>query len=112
MPNGDCGTLESDKLDFWLASQLCVCHRICPSDRCTCNKRHNYKHVQTVRIWFFFSTNGLDTRLYAMQVDLPQFKVGDLVKVSSDMEKVRGLQQGHGDWSNAVLLVGGLHMHA
>ena len=40
-----------------------------------------------------------------VQVDMPRFKVGDLVKVSSDMEKMQNLQQGHGDWSNAVLLV-------
>ena len=40
-----------------------------------------------------------------IQVGTPQFKIGDLVRVSSDMEKVRSLQQGHGDWSNAVVLV-------
>ena len=43
--------------------------------------------------------------LLVLQVDLPQFKVGDLVRVSGDLEKVQSLQQGHGGWSNAVLLV-------
>ena len=42
-----------------------------------------------------------------MQVDLPQFKTGDLVRISGDLEKVRSLQHGHGDWSDAVLLVRG-----
>ena len=48
------------------------------------------------------------------QVDLPQFKPGDLVKISGDLEKVQRLQHGHGDWSDGVLLVRGwvlLHVH-
>ena len=49
-----------------------------------------------------------------IQVDVPRFKVGDLVRISGDLEKVQRLQGGHGDWSDGVLLVrgGGGIMHS
>ena len=34
-----------------------------------------------------------------------QFVVGDLVQISSDMEKVKLLQRGHGEWAEAMLPV-------
>ena len=40
-----------------------------------------------------------------LQVDVPHFRVGDLVRISGDLEKVQSLQHGHGDWSDGVLLV-------
>ena len=40
-----------------------------------------------------------------LKVDLPQFKPGDVVKISGDVEKVQNLQIGHGDWSDPILLV-------
>jgi ankyrin repeat protein len=57
-----------------------------------------------------YSTENLLCNICAeavVKVGTPQFKVGDLVRVSSDMEKVRSLQKSHGDWSNAVLLMMG-----
>jgi ankyrin repeat protein len=57
-----------------------------------------------------YSTENLLCNICAeavVKVGTPQFKIGDLVRVSSDMEKVRSLQQGHGDWSDAVVLMMG-----
>ena len=34
-----------------------------------------------------------------------QFVVGDLVQISSDIEKVKLLQRGHGEWAEAMLPV-------
>jgi len=34
-----------------------------------------------------------------------QFVVGDLVQISSDIEKVKSLQRGHGEWAEAMLPV-------
>ena len=34
-----------------------------------------------------------------------QFVVGDLVQISSDVEKVKMLQRGHGEWAEAMLPV-------
>ena len=39
------------------------------------------------------------------QVNVPQFMVGDLVRVSSDLAKVQSLQSGHGEWNESVVLV-------
>ena len=34
-----------------------------------------------------------------------QFAVGDFVKISSDLETVRGLQVGHGEWVDSMATV-------
>ena len=33
------------------------------------------------------------------------FEVGDIVRISSDLERVKKLQRGHGDWVDAMALV-------
>ena len=33
------------------------------------------------------------------------FRVGDVVKISSDLERVKRLQRGHGEWVDAMILV-------
>jgi len=35
----------------------------------------------------------------------PQFAVGDLVQVCSDMERIKVLQRGHGEWAEAMVPV-------
>ena len=33
------------------------------------------------------------------------FEVGDLVQISSDLETVKSLQSGHGEWEDSMILV-------
>ena len=35
-----------------------------------------------------------------------QFAVGDLVQICSDVERIKMLQRGHGEWAEAMLPVG------
>ena len=37
-----------------------------------------------------------------------QFNIGDLVQICNDVERVRGLQRGHGEWTEAMEAVSGL----
>ena len=36
-----------------------------------------------------------------------QFAVGDVVTISADVERVKMLQKGHGEWTDSMLLVCG-----
>ena len=38
----------------------------------------------------------------------PQYAVGDLVQICSDMERIKILQKGHGEWAEAMVPVGWL----
>ena len=40
-----------------------------------------------------------------------QFVVGDLVQISSDVDKVKMLQRGHGEWAEAMLPVSYCYSH-
>ena len=42
-----------------------------------------------------------------VQVDLPVFEPGDVVRMISDMAEVYRLQQRHGEWNDDMALVGG-----
>lgn len=35
----------------------------------------------------------------------PEFQVGDIVKICSDVESIKLLQRGHGEWADAMQLV-------
>ena len=35
----------------------------------------------------------------------PQFAVGDLVQICSDVERIKVLQRGHGEWAEAMMPV-------
>lgn len=35
----------------------------------------------------------------------PQFAVGDLVQILSDVERIKMLQRGHGEWAEAMMPV-------
>ena len=37
----------------------------------------------------------------------PQYAVGDLVQICIDMERIKILQKGHGEWAEAMVPVGG-----
>ena len=77
----------------WHVHCRCTCTcEVGSTCECTCECTCIYKPVNNMLV-------------VCMQVDLPQFKTGDLVRISGDLEKVRSLQHGHGDWSDAVLLV-------
>lgn len=39
-------------------------------------------------------------------MDVPQFSVGDVVRVLDDMSQVNYLQDGHGGWTDDMALVG------
>ena len=45
---------------------------------------------------------------YSLQVDVPQFSVGDVVRMLDDMSEVHYLQDGHGGWTDDMALVGKL----
>lgn len=40
-----------------------------------------------------------------LQVDVPVFHYGDVVRVLDDMVQVHSLQTGHGDWNDDMALV-------
>ena len=42
-----------------------------------------------------------------VQVDVPVFEPGDVVRMISDMAEVYRLQQGHGEWNGDMALVSG-----
>ena len=42
-----------------------------------------------------------------VQVDVPVFESGDVVRMISDMAEVYRLQQGHGEWNGDMALVSG-----
>jgi E3 ubiquitin-protein ligase mind-bomb len=39
------------------------------------------------------------------EVSQTQFAVGDLVQICSDVERIKILQRGHGEWADAMLPV-------
>jgi len=42
-----------------------------------------------------------------VKVDVPRFRVGDMVRVVGDVTKISELQKGHGEWGhNTVLFLG------
>lgn len=41
----------------------------------------------------------------AVTGDGTQFAVGDFVKISNDLERIKVLQRGHGEWAEAMLPV-------
>ena len=43
--------------------------------------------------------------MWCVQVDIPLFEPGDVVRMISDIAEVYKLQQGHGEWSDDMALV-------
>lgn len=41
-----------------------------------------------------------------------QFHVGDLVQICYDIDRIKLLQRGHGEWAEAMLPVSSINVHA
>ena len=51
------------------------------------------------------SYSGSSNNLSALSASSTHYQLGDLVQISGDMERVKVLQRGHGEWTEAMIPV-------